>query len=248
MLVSSTEPFIFKALGTSSMTPERYGCDFLIVKGKAKTGVQRKKFPNDLIASLADGRLYEQVHLMGKLDRAIILFEGYGKWTSDGELMDFAQFTKHQMYSLIMSLAFEFGIEVLIVRDMNETQQFLVSLESWSGKEKHSSLRTRPGPSKDSWGRVGIKEYGMHLLQSFPGVGPELAGRIWDHFGGVPIVWEIDGPERLAEIQGIGKQKAAQIYAALVKEKPAAAEQYPTGSIPTDSTPISLVPPLPDPI
>lgn len=225
MLVSSTEPFIFKALGTSSTTPERYGCDFLIVKGKAKTGVQRKKFPDDLVASLADGRLYEQVHLMGKLDRAVIVLEGYGKWTSDGELLDFAHFTKGQMYGLIMSLAFEFGIEVLIVRDMKETQEFLIALESWAGKERHTSLRVRPGPSKDSWGRIGVKEYGMHLLQSFPGVGPELAGRIWDHFGGVPITWEIEGPHELQEIAGIGKAKAAQIYSMLIKEASPEAKQ-----------------------
>lgn len=225
MLVSSTEPFIFKSLGTSSITPERYGCDFLIIKGKAKTGVQRKRFPEDLISSLADGRLYEQVHLMGKLDRAIILFEGYGKWTGDGELLDFARFTKQQFYSLIMSLAFEFGIEVLVVRDMKETQEFLIALESWAGKDRHSSLRTRPGPSKDSWGRIGVKEYGMHLLQSFPGVGPELAGRIWDHFNGVPIVWEIEGPHELQAIAGIGKQKASQIYQTLIKEATPEAKQ-----------------------
>lgn len=227
MLVSSTEPFVFKALGTSSTTPERYGVDFLIIKGKAKTGVQRKKFPEDLMASLADGRLYEQVHLMGKLDRAIIILEGYGKWTSDGELIDsWAQrFTKDQLYGLLMSLAFEFGIEVLILRNMTETQEFLIALESWAGKERHTSLRVRPGPSKDSWGRIGVKEYGMHLLQSFPGVGPELASRIWDHFGGVPIKWEIDGPEDLSAIHGIGKQKAAQIYQMLVKEVSPEAKQ-----------------------
>lgn len=201
----------------SSIVPEKYGCDFLIVKGKAKTGVQRKKFPEDLLSSLADGRLYEQVHLMGKLERAIIILEGYGKWTGDGELLDIRQFTRHQMYSLILSLAFEFGIEVFQVRDMHETQEFLISLESWAGKDKHTSLRTRPGPSKDSWGKLGYKEYGMHLLQSFPGVGPEIASRIWDHFQGVPIQWEITGPEELSAIPGIGKQKASQIYQMLVK-------------------------------
>lgn len=211
MLVSSTEPFNFKHLGKSSMVPERYGCDFLIVAGKAKTGVQRKKFPNDLIASLADGRLYEQVHKMEALDRAIIVFEGFGRWTTDGELLDFNHFTKQQHYSLMMSLAFEFGIEVLTVKDMRETILFLESLESWARKPKHMSLRTRPGPKKDSWGQVGIREIGMHLLQSFPGVGPEIAGRIYDHFGRVPIKWEI-GVEELLAVQGVGRKKAMTIY------------------------------------
>lgn len=222
MLVSSTEPFTFKSLGKSSTLPEKYGCDFLIISRKMKTGVQRKKFPEDLLASLADGRLYQQVHQMIALDRAVIVLEGYGKWTMDGELISnhFTQsFTKRQLYSLIASLAFEFGVEVLIVRDARETMEFLESLESWAGKEKHQSLRSRPGPSKDSWGRVGIREVGIHLLQSFPGVGPELAGRIYDTFGGVPLSWEFSGPESLMMVPGIGRSKAESIYGALKKIK-----------------------------
>ena len=215
LLVSSTEPFNFKTLGQSSIVPERYGCDFLIVAGKAKTGVQRKKFPNDLLSSLADGRLYEQVHAMERLDRAIIVLEGFGKWTMDGELMDMAHFTKRQLYGLVMSLAFEFGIEVIILKDMNETILFLETIELWAKKDKHMSLRQRPGPSKDSWGQVGLREVGMHLLQSFPGVGPQLAGRVYDHFQGVPMRWEFEGPERLMEVPGIGKGKATSIYSAL---------------------------------
>lgn len=219
LLVSSTEPFTFKHLGQSSQTPERYGCDFLIVSGKAKTGVQRKKFPADLISSLADGRLYEQLHLMQKLDRALIVLEGYGNWTSEGELIDMAQFTKKQFYGLIASIAFEFGVEVFQVRNMQETIEFLTSLESWSSKDRHTSLRTRPGPQKDSWGKVGLREVGMHVLQSFPGVGPQLAGRIFDHFGGVPMTWDFDGPEGLTAVPGIGKGKAKSIYEGLMKVK-----------------------------
>lgn len=217
MLVSSTEPFNFKTLGKSSTLPEKYGCDFLIVARGLRTGVQRKKFPNDLLASLSDGRLYQQVHQMVALDRAVIVLEGYGKWTMDGELMDFQQFTKRQLYSLIASLAFEFGIEVLMVRDMRETIEFLESLESWAKKEKHQSLRSRPGPAKDSWGQVGIREVGIHLLQSFPGMGPELAGRVYDHFQGVPLSWDFNGADKLTEVQGIGKAKAESIYMALEK-------------------------------
>lgn len=221
MLVSSTEPFNFKTLGQSSIVPERYGCDFLIVAGRAKTGIQRKKFPSDLIASLADGRLYEQVHKMAALDRALIVFEGYGKWTLDDELLDFAQFNKQQFHSLVMSLSFEFGIEVFVVRDMAEMITFLQNIEKWARKDKHMSLRTRPGPKKDSWGQVGIKEIGMHLLQSFPGVGPELSGRIYDHFGGVPISWDID-IEELLGVPGVGRKKAITIYDGLNRVKDSA--------------------------
>src|SRR5690606_37254518 len=68
LLISPTEPPAVRALGTTSSTPELYGCDILIVANKTRTGVQRKKFPEDLVASLADGRLYSQLPKMAALD------------------------------------------------------------------------------------------------------------------------------------------------------------------------------------
>lgn len=216
MLISPTEPFPFKSIGTVSSVPERFGADFLIMgKTVGKIGVQRKKFPEDLLSSLADGRLYTQVHQMQELDQAIVVLEGLGRWTEDGELVDIRAFTKKQLFSLVWSLSFEFGMEVFQVRGMKDTIMLLESLESWAKKEKHSSLRTRPGPKKDSWGKLGNREYGIHLLQSFPGMGPELAGRVIDHFGKVPIKWDLDGVEDLIAVKGIGKGKAEKIWEVL---------------------------------
>lgn len=215
MLISPTEPFPIKGLGKVSSVPERYGCDVMIIKQGMRTGIQRKKFPDDLLASLADGRLYTQVHQMATLDRALLVVEGYGQWTGDGQLLDMRSFTKAQMYGLFFSLAWEFGIEVLQVRDINQTIELLNYLEIWAGKKKHNSLRQRPGPTKDSWGSIGVREYGAHFLQSFPGVGPELAGRIFDHFGRVPVKWDLTGPEELMAIRGIGKDKAQRIWKVL---------------------------------
>lgn len=212
MLISPTEPPQLKALGIVSGVPERYGCDLLIVQGKARTGIQRKKFPEDLIASLADGRLYSQLPKMASLDRNLLILEGHGNWTLDGELMDaYSRFTKTQLHGLIFSIAWEFGVQIMQTRDLKETIEVLTALEAWVQKPKHTSLRVRPGPPRDSWGKTGARENSLHFLQGLPGVGIELAGRIFDHFGRVPVKWDCTLQDLLA-IPGVGKVKAQKIW------------------------------------
>lgn len=215
MLVSPTEPFPIKALGTVSFYPERFGADILIMSKKMRTGIQRKKFPEDFIASLADGRLYTQIELMRTLERSMLIIEGFGSWTSDDMLMDTRlNFSRQQLFSLFFSISFEFGLQIFQVRDINDTIRMLKALDGWVLKEKHNSLRTRPGPTGDAWGRRGNKEYAAHLLQSFPGIGPELATRMVEHFGKAPIQWEVT-EEELRGVPGVGKLKAKKIWEAL---------------------------------
>lgn len=215
MLVSPTEPFPIKALGTVSYLPERYGADILIMSKKMRTGVQRKRFPEDFIASLADGRLYQQIEMMRQLDRSMLIIEGFGSWTSDDMLMDARlNFSRQQLFALFFSISFEFGLQIFQVRDINDTIRMVKTLEVWAQKDKHNSLRSRPGAQRDAWGRRGNKEYAAHLLQSFPGIGPELAGRMVEHFGKAPIQWEVS-EEELRGVPGVGKLKAKKIWEAL---------------------------------
>ena len=214
MLISPTEPPKLKRLGKTSSKPEEFGCDFLFVHKGKMTGVQRKKFPEDLLSSLKDGRVYSQLQKMQKLDRVVVLLEGYGKWTSEGRLLD-AAFTREQLYGTVLSLAFEYGVEVFQVRDMHETIRFLKELDSWGKKGKHTSFMRRPGPQKDSWGKRTDQMYALHILQSFDGVGPGRAKAIFDHFGRVPIRWDLEGWEEIAKVKGIGKETAKKVWRSL---------------------------------
>ncbi len=214
MLISPTEPAELKKLGKVSAVPERSGADFLIAGKAGRLGIQRKKFPEDLLSSLADGRLYEQAHLLQALDHRVLIIEGLGKWTLDGELLDIRQFTRDQLDGLFFTLSFEFGFHIFWVKNIHETERTLKGMERWWRKEQHNSLRRRPGPKADSWGQRGNREYACHLLQSFPGVGAELAARMYDHFGKAPITWEV-GVEDLQKVKGVGKGKAEKMWNAL---------------------------------
>jgi ERCC4-type nuclease len=87
-------------------------------------------------------------------------------------------------------------------------------LEAWAKKDKHTSLKSRPGAGKSSWGSTSEKHLAQHILQGFPGVGGELAGRIVDKFEGVPLTWTV-GLDELMGVEGIGKKKADNMYHAL---------------------------------
>ncbi len=213
MLISPTEPQPLKDLGKVSSLSEKYGSDILMLIKDVRVGVQRKKFPNDLMASLADGRLYDQIRKMSRLNHAVLVLEGHGQWTTDGVLMSEYAFTRDQLHGLMLSMSFEFGVQIFQVRDMGETIQLLINMEKWLQKPDHTSLLRRPGPDKDSWNEKSDRMDGIHLLQSFQGVGPKLAAAIYDHYEGVPMSWWETA--YLTDVPGIGKKKAKEMMEAL---------------------------------
>lgn len=150
------------------------------------------------------------------LDRSLLVIEGYGEWTEDGELISnkYHRFTKQQLHGLLFTIMFEFGIPSIIVESMQDTMKLLVTLDAWAKKAKHGSLKNRPGVMKSAWGTVTERHFAQHILQGFPGVGPKLAGRIVDKFEGVPLTWT-HSVEELMEVEGLGVKKAQGMVKAL---------------------------------
>lgn len=206
MLVSPTEPLRLRNLGSSSSLPERYGSDFLIVANHLRIGVQRKEFPSDFLASLAGDRFYDLVRKMQDLDMAVLIVEGRGRWTEEGNLEKSygAPMSRQAFYSLIFSLMFQWGIQVFQNGSMDETVAMLEALESWAKKEDHRSLNVRTNVKGDGWGVVKDRDRAVHVLQSWQGVGPEMGGAIYDHFGRLPLRWDVSEKEMLG-VRGVGK-------------------------------------------
>jgi len=211
LLVSPTEQKL-KELGTVSSLPEQYGADFLFPGKDGLVGVQRKEI-RDLVASLHDGRLAKELGQMKSLAQAILLVEGEVRWSSSGNLMAIRRpFTRAQWYGVMFSVQSS-GLWVISTDGVDESRIVLPLVEKWLQKNRHGSLAGRPNPNGD-WGTVGSRDWGIHLLQSFQGIGAETAGRIYDYFEGVPLGWMVSQGE-LQNVKGVGKGRAETLYRAL---------------------------------
>lgn len=209
MKISPTEPYPYSALGQPSSLPEKYGVDFFWAAGGLLWGVQRKKFPEDFLPSLTDGRLAKELAQMQNLDRPAVVLEGLGTWTDDGMLVD-QKFHLGQLYGWMLSCWFEKNVPVFRVKSQRDFLHFVDRMEAWSLRDSHHSLSRRPRAKADMWGRRGNREFGVHLLQSFDGVGPAVAGAIYDHFGRVPLALDVT-EEELMKVPGVGPGIVAKI-------------------------------------
>jgi ERCC4-type nuclease len=211
ILISPTEPAELRELGITSAIPEEYGADFLWGCPAGLVGVQRKTV-TDLLASLQDGRLAREMGQLGAVDVPVLLVEGRPRWTVEGMMLAVA-FRREAWAGLLLSVQFAHGIAVVATDDLRDTAFWLGAAVEWFGKSEHRSLRTRPKPT-DSWGDYTREAFETQLLQSFPGVGAELAGRIVKQFGGVPLRWTV-GERELRKVKGIGPERARAMLEAL---------------------------------
>lgn len=211
-LVSPTEPAAIRALGRSTLLPEEYGVDVMFASKLGLVGVQRKEL-TDLVASIRDGRLGQELAQMQRLNVGIVLMEGDWQWTRDGESLRVRGMSRTQVRGLEFSLQSR-GYWTLTSLDTEDTIECLSQLRRWCEKDSHSSLSTRPKVPAGAWGKRTNRDWGVYVLQSFPGVGAGMAERIYDHFNGVPLTWTTD-VEGLQDVPGIGKKRARQMIGAL---------------------------------
>jgi ERCC4-type nuclease len=215
VLISSTEPPQLRALGRSSLVPEQYGADILWLSRLGLVGVQRKEMPGDFLASVSDGRLANQVGRMQGLDVRVLVLEGRPQWTTDGVLMaDWGQtWTRSQHRKFLWSMRRE-GVWVEWSDQLMDTVELVKDLLAWTNKKNHVSLQRRPA-ARGAWGKASNREWQLHLLQSFDGIGPMQAGKLIDAFDGdVPLAWTVEGRE-LERVPGIGKKKAQKMVEAI---------------------------------
>lgn len=211
MKCAPTEPLPLRRLGEISSVPERYGMDFLWVANGQKHGVQRKEV-KDLVASIIDGRLSKEVGQMLQVDgvRALCI-EGRFVWSGDGIWMGPVRWDRFRQRQAELTLQSQ-GIWIMHTESLGETAEAITELERWTRKPKHQFASQR-AKATGQWGSPTSKEFAVHVLQGFPGVGPEIAERIWERFGHVPLQWTVPMLEML-EVDGIGPKRADQLYRA----------------------------------
>jgi ERCC4-type nuclease len=205
VLVSPAEPAALRRLGSSSPLPESLGGDF-VPEAAALLCVVQRKTVDDLIASVADGRLARELALLPAADLPVLLVEGL-RWAA-GPVQRWVRqdpaWTRERLWGLRWSVI-RAGVCWLESADEAETAEALTHLEGWLRKGSHRGLG-RPGPGK---GPLHV-----HLMEGFPGVGPDRARAIVRHFGRAPLRLDCTEAE-LRAVEGVGRGTARAIAAAL---------------------------------
>lgn len=218
VLISPTEPDLIKATGVVSSIPESRGADILIASRNTTIGVQRKQFPGDFMSSLGDGRLADlALKLSSSVQVPVLVLEGQPKWTRDGELVDdrVRRFTLSGLNRMLLSFFAVYGIATYWTRTVPDTANLIVDFGVWASRESHgTSILQRPGPTgRDMRGNVTERNRAIYMLQALAeGVGPDVAGSIYDHFGCVPLRWDVTA-KQMGEVAKVGPKRVQALSA-----------------------------------
>jgi DNA excision repair protein ERCC-4 len=173
--------------------------DFLVEESFA---IERKTLA-DFAASVVDGRWFKQTAALAVgVRRGVIILEGTPK--TAGKL----GVSREALQGALITVSVFYGLAVLRACDTAETTRLLVYLGRQS-KRFASGALPRPG-----YRPKGKRARQLFILQGLPGVGPDRAERLLDHFGSVENV-AIASLDELATVKRVGDSTAARIRWAL---------------------------------
>lgn len=188
--------------------------DFVISR---RVGVERKR-TDDLLASILRKRLHRQLAaLRQEFERPILVVEGYYLYANRLVPEDRI---RQQLALLLLS-----GVTVVVTRDLEDTGGLLAALArlEQEGLGQPISLHARKPATT-------LEQQARYVVESLPGIGPQLAQALLTHFGSARRVMAASA-EELLQVPGIGKARARRIRQVLDPEvPPAAAEKPPFGA------------------
>lgn len=213
--VSGAEPPELRILGTSSNLPETFGADFLFASNAfGMVGIQRKRFPEDLVASMNDGRLGKELIQLQALDVRLLILEGVPLFTDRGDLIfDYSNMTKQSLLALQMSLIAHHRVVPLWTQSIEDTVQTIQTIYDYCAKATSSSSLTGR-VRKMKWGDGTAREFAVFFAEGIPGIGRTRAEALVEKFGGLPIQLTVTR-DQLLEVEGIGPKAADSIIRAL---------------------------------
>lgn len=216
IVVSGAErgPFLTLEDSHVSMMPEKYGVDFLWSTGEGLAGLQRKEV-KDLVSSAEGDRLGRELLQMRSLEWKAICIEGNPQWTTEGYLVKSfgREWTREQWTGLLLSIQ-RHGCLIVQSSSIQDTVRVLEECVRYTVKSDHKGFSTHPTVVAAFGTVANDRDFGVHVLCGFPGIGVELARRIWDHFGGLPLKISASD-EELMKVEGMGKVRIEKMRKAI---------------------------------
>lgn len=175
--------------------------------------VERKTL-KDFAISIVDGRLFRQmIRQANSTSQGVLILEGTAADTADLKI------ARASMQGALITVSLILGIPVLRSKNPSETARLMVYI----GRQLESI--TRGGMQRHGYRPQGNRKRQLFILQGLPGIGPEKAGRLLDHFGSVEAAISA-GSDELQTVDGIGKSIADRIRWVVSEEiKPCIAEK-----------------------
>ncbi len=160
---------------------------------------ERKTLP-DLVCSIESGRLFAQALRLVEAPgvRPALILEG-----TAAELRH-CRMRREAVHGALITLSMFIGLPVLRTRCLEETVETFRYVVEQGRAVAQGALPRRGSRLK---GKSACQNY---LLQGLPGVGPERARRLLEHFGSVRAVMAAERAE-LAAVGGIGERIARRI-------------------------------------
>ena len=169
-----------------------------------ETVVERKSI-NDLIASIFDGRLFDQCNrLKEHFQFPIILLEG--------NVDEIESITENPLvfYGALSTIAIDYKIPIIPTPNASHTAKLLVSLSTRKESIKGPLLK-KIKKSND------VQKQQLSVLCSLPGVGEKIAIRMLEKFES-PLKVLSASTKDLAKIPGLGESRAKKIKKMLEKK------------------------------
>lgn len=152
-----------------------------------------RKTHSDFIASIIDGRLFEQAKMLKKYKKPVLIIEGYSN----------RNINPNALYAAIATLV-RAGISLMWTKNPAETALVIF----WIAKKEQSnnlSIGIKVGKKPKE-----MKKLQEYIIASLPGVSTKLSKRLLKKFGSIKAIFTADESE-LQKVKGVGRKLAKRI-------------------------------------
>ncbi|WEL19298.1 DEAD/DEAH box helicase [Candidatus Nanohalococcus occultus] len=175
--------------------------DFLV---SDRTAIERKA-AEDLVDSILDNRLFNQLNEITQFEQPVIIVEGK-------ELYSHRDVHPDAIRGALASITVDYNIPILWSDGEKETAELLESLAKREQEEKNREISVRGEKSPKT--RRELQEF---VVAGIPDINTKIARRLLEEFGSIEEVFNAS-EEELKEVKGIGEKTSKSIRSIIEEE------------------------------